>query len=369
MICDIFEKGDANRLLNILYKIDVSTEGGLTVFDEVTGKALSEMHKNPQSNSVFVDGCYELVCRIAVARGVEPSTIKINKDDRILLTLAILEEATAEKKEIDFGKAISNLTQFKNIENLIGCKWFEEIASKNDTSQPLIWLLARANPDEKDLNLLIEELKKYKDDPLRKWSALTAIRLKLEPYATLEHLDRSIALFNRDPLPRLKAVRKGLTNPDQIYQTVGELVLAAHFKAAYPTEMQFKVGNKVADCRTFVEGKEIIIEVANPDMSLEMKYMGGVLTQAGNRTKSQIGNKLKEQIPENSKNTNAPIFLAINRGRTGTDDMEIGDALYGSLKMRMYLNKETGETVKTESFRETDGISTDNIGRQISGFV
>ncbi|AIF85091.1 hypothetical protein NTE_03056 [Candidatus Nitrososphaera evergladensis SR1] len=369
LIWDIFEKGDKTRLLNILYKIDVSTEGGLTVFDEVAGKALSEMHKNPQHDSTFVERCHELVCRMAIARGVDPSTIKINKDDKTLLTLAILERATADKKEIDFSAVLSNVAQYKNIERLVGRKWFEERASKKDTSQPLIWLLAKANPKEEEIKQLFEELEKYKDDQLRKWSVLMAIRLKLQPYAVLEHIDRSIAIFMKDPLPRLKAVRDSLINPDQIYQTVGELVLAAHLRAAYPAEIQFKVGKKIAGCRTIIEGKEIIIEVVNPDMSLESKYLRGVLTQAGNRTKSQIKNKLKEQIPEIAKNTDAPIFLAINRGRSGIDDMEIADTLYGSLKVRMYLDKETSKVVKSESFREADGISTDNAGRQVSGVI
>jgi len=104
-------------------------------------------------------------------------------------------------------------------------------------------------------------------------------------------------------------------------------------------------------------------------MSLELKYLKTVVSQAGSRTKSKIKEKLEGQIPEIARNTDAPIFLAVNRGRAGIDDMDIADALYGSLKLVMHFDKQTGKAVKTEPVREADGISTDAAGRQISGII
>jgi hypothetical protein len=369
LIWDIFEKNDRMRLLQILEKLDRSTESGLTIFTETAEKALSESHGKPEVNTKFVDRCHQLVCDLAVSKGIETSKVRIDKDDKILLTLAILQEATTEKPNIDFDAALTNISGYPNIEQLVGRSWFERMVKEKDKTQPLIWLLSRARPEEEHLNRLYEEFQKHKENSSKLYWIMTAIRRKFEPHAVLEHIDRSIAIFKTDNQPRLKSIRDGLTNPDQLYQTTGELFIAAHLRASYPTEMQVKFGNKTADCKTVVEGKDIVIEVVNPDMSLELKYLRTVVTQSGNRTKSKIQEKLESQIPGIAKNTDAPIFLAVNRGRAGIDDLEIADALYGSMKIVMYFDQKTGTAIKTESAREADGISTVPSGRLISGII
>jgi hypothetical protein len=369
LVNDIFRKHDRARLLGILGNIDTSSERGLQIFDEIAVKALSEMHGKTVDNS-FVDGCHKLISNIATARGIDPSKVRLTKDDKILLALAILQNATAEKPQVDFAKALANLSEYKNIEQLIGRSWFEKKAREKDFTQPLIWILTRAKADESEIEGLIEDFKKYKDDPFRASTLLTLLRLKLEPHAFLEHIDSSIAIFMQDSQARLKAVRDGLTNPDQIYQTTGELFLAAHLRSGYPTEMQVRYGQKTADCKAVVDGTDIVVEVINLDMSLELKYLRTVVSQKGNRVKSKImSDKLRDQIPGIAENTSAPIFLGINRGRSATDDIEIADALYGSLKMTLYFDKKTGQVVKQVPSREPDGISTTPAGRLISGVI
>jgi hypothetical protein len=164
-------------------------------------------------------------------------------------------------------------------------------------------------------------------------------------------------------------VRKRLANPDQFYQTVGELVFAVHLKTCYPVGMQFKVNSKIVDCKVDVDGTGVLMEVLNIDMALELKYRRILADQTKNRAKQKIEDKLEKQIPGMASNNTIPIIIAINTGRSEIDNIEISEALYGSLQVKIDIDNETGKVVKIEPSRADDGIYNNPAGKFVSAVI
>jgi len=367
LIDDMFARRDKDRLLQILRKIDITREEGLVACAEIIKHMLSSLD-GKLLDQTFIRGCYDLACKIAQCKNVDYTSIKIDNDNEMLLTLAILSEARRMKKQIDFSEVLPNLGRYPNIQRILGNNWFEDKISSKDEKQPLILLLARSKPKEEEINEQTEALKNSADDLMWLWT-IHSLRSKLEPHALLDQIDRSIMIFCQDEQPKFARVKKGLTNPDEFYPTVAELVFAAHLRTCYPVEMQFKVNSRTVDCKANIDGRGVLIEVINPDMALELKYLRTIAGQGENRAKEKIEDKLEEQIPEMASNNTMPIIIAMNSGRSGIDDIEVSEALYGSLQIKIDIDNKTSKVIKAKPSRANDGIYKNAAGKFVSAVI
>jgi hypothetical protein len=177
LIEDMFAKGDKGRLLQILGQIDITREEGLVACAKVIEDILSDPYGKP--DQTFIRGCYDLACKIAQSKNVDYTKIKIEKENEVLLTLAILSDVRSVKKQIDFSQVLPNLGQYPNIKWLLGNKWFEDNILSKDEKQPLIWLLARFKPKEEEIKEHMEALNSCAGNPMRQWTIYTSLRRKL----------------------------------------------------------------------------------------------------------------------------------------------------------------------------------------------
>jgi hypothetical protein len=284
--------------------------------------------------------------------------------------LAIVDSFDKPQRKVDFNVVRSNLKYCPNVMSLLGQRWFDDKINAQDSSHPLISLLSLPEPDMEKVRRLADEFTKSKGDRMRQASLTHSLAWELEPLATIEHIDRAVAHILKDKNPKTSRLKSGIDNPDEYYPTVGELLISAHFKAVWPTDIQYKVGERPVDCMVNVDGTEILVEVISLDMPVELKYVRTVIGLA-NRAREKIEEKLEKQIPAMAKVSDRPIFLAMNRTRgLDIDEIMVTDALYGTMQFTFVVNKEKkGEPAGGYPSRANDSISLTEEGRQISGII
>jgi len=360
-------KANKGELLNLMHSLDLRYSRNKSLIVETLERALSELYGHIPQSDEFVEDSYELLVRIAGKR-VRIHELKKQIGDKVMLSLATIREIKLKPKALDRRSVEANLPLFPNIRDILGKRWLQSMLKRKGCSHPLIILLSDAKPSRRKLRRLYTSYENERD-PLRKAIVAVLISNQFHPGAFLSRIDTALGLFNRKE-QGMRRIVNGLKNEDEFSQTVSELDIAAQLRKRHSVVLQYKVGSIPVDIKATINGREYLIEVYCPDTELRLKYVRTPIV-IPNRAKERILKKIDEQLKHIAANTTIPLLLAIDKSRAADiDEIDVLDALKGSLSMRIAYDKTTGALVGTQVFRKRDSITSESpYASVLSGVV
>ncbi len=245
-----------------------------------------------------------------------------------------------KEQKLDCNIVKKNLSSYANIKSLLG-DGLEDVLDADH--HPLVRTLSRAEIHPENL-------------------------------AKIKHGDKALGLFLKEKQPKLKRVKSGLINPDEYYPTMDEILLAAHFKSEYETEIQYSIDNTRVDCRVDINGTEILVEVISLDIAEKMKQSTAMVRLNPNRLREKILDKIqdrkeKSQIAIYAEYSPSPIFLAINKTRSpDIDESDLDYVLHGTPQTIIVRDPE-GRLIGSYQTRNDDSITKENNWKYVSGLI
>lgn len=285
-----------------------------------------------------------------------------------------------ERKDI----ARKNFNSNKFIKEFFGEEWFNkelnEVKFDNVNyfqGHGLLWLLSNPVLDINEFNKLQEEakagLKEVMSSPMdQKFSIMNYAKFSYlkglaEPILKFRELNSNLEILKNKP--RVKSLIKKAKNHPQFWGTLSEIeVLSSFEKSGILKEIEPTIDGKTPDGLINLEGRDFCTEIFTPQLAQRLMDASktGEATSLRNRLQGDSGlfaQKLS-QIP-----SSIPSLLIINKSFCEIDEMQVENALYGSLAVQLIFNKKTGQCVSTKGIREDDGLPTLSNNDIVSGVI
>lgn len=285
---------------------------------------LTEIFPPKTENKDLVDSSFSILEEMAKKRGLNIETIIKGETEEFFQCFRLIEELELKRPELDFEKIFTNLENYPTIKEFLCDEWFQKKRKKNNRMHPLLIILSY-EPSSK----------------------------LLRPVAFLNHLEEMLKIVVSKS-KKLKDLRDGLGNEDQFWQTVSEIEIIASFMKEYPVEIAPEIDTKKLDAMINIDGRELLIEVINPEMFKPLRYLTGKTMGIENRARDKIYDEFKKHLKDVYLEEKIPVIIVIDieRSEIGYDFVE--DYLMGTLQLVMLFDKKRGEAVKTYPARAKD---------------
>jgi hypothetical protein len=351
IVSHIYENKE-NELLDLIKSINNHTKTGRKIVVKILEDYLSKGFRKIRRSDSFIDECYNIVFRIADENGFETNPDS-SLNTTYMKTLAIIDEIDRGEKKPNSIKVKKNLKYFPKLVAFLGQKNVERLIDTKST-HPLVQILARVNVSKKKIQKIIERINN-ESDPFRKAFLYRFLTNRFYPSIYLKEIESSLSLFDpqESGMPRMK---RGLLSKEEFFDTIAELNIASRFKKKFPVMLQPRFGNNILDMNVSIVGRDHLVEVYAPDTDIRLKYIK-TAHGMGNKAKKVILEKLENQL-KSAASQNKPIILIVDKSRgMDVDEIEIEDALQGSLSFTLVFDNKTGKTVDEYASRKNDSIS------------
>ncbi|MFZ2455220.1 MAG: hypothetical protein WAX07_01910 [Candidatus Altiarchaeia archaeon] len=206
-------------------------------------------------------------------------------------------------------------------------------------------------------------------------------------YLLLNHLENCLRILGiKSGTEGSKRLRSKLTSPNQFFDTLSEIEVAAVLKkSGYCVILEPDITGKTPDLSAFIAGGLVYLEVYTPnwrmDVEEEKVHSEGFSSyKLKPPEKDVLGQKLIEKYAKNiaeiikkrEKNDKNPVVVVINTGYSHFDKEYAPDkALHGTPVLNFFLDNQTGECIRKYGTRKLDSIaftepSTENISAVIA---
>ena len=176
----------------------------------------------------------------------------------------------------------------------------------------------------------------------------------ITPLVLLEYLDEMLKVIVSHS-KKLKDLRNGLKSEKQFLDTVSEIETISAFIENYDVEIGPELNGKKLDLKIGFS-PEMYVEVISPDMFKPLKYLNGKAIHIRNRARGKILDELAHHFKDVDVLRNTPWIIVIDLGRSEMSDDFIEDAIFGSEKFTLFLDKEKGEVVGQSLSRTNDSV-------------
>ncbi len=248
---------------------------------------------------------------------------------------------------------IKNLGKYPIIKKLFGEKWILEQINNlrfngdggvhgNELAVMLSFFL-----DEKMQKYFQENIKNAgRGDCDAGMMAYLQGRLLYEPLLKLEELEENLGVLKQER--RLTRTIDKAKNPEQFWQTLSEIEIAAYFKRKRVLkEIEPLIDGKRPDLLIDLSSEDFCIEVFTPRMPEKFRNTNGKVVSRGNRARDQLCDKL-DQLPKDK-----PSIIIINTAFSEIDSHEVTEAILGTQSLVLPKDR----TKEPRLLRQPDGIA------------
>lgn len=305
---------------------------------------ISDPRAKDESRAPVLQAIEEFLERLAESKGVHCSA----NGDRATRCAQLLL-AIRHHRVLDYDLALKNVGGFPALLSLFGERWVLEKKQSNQT-HPLLYFLAQELPTKEERKTLLERLhsaETHKD----RFNSVCKLRRVSGAWRFLYDLDRNLSLLKRTEYGAMYAKR--LKNGGEFFDTISEIDFVMQFwnkchikiephieeqrNLAADVESSRKKPKKL-DVRLEVGGRQVYVEILNPEMFSELRLFSGA-RGIRNRIKGKIYDKVKDQLSK-LDGRGYPVILAIDIGRSEVNYEFVEDYLWGPMIGRFYINQE-----------------------------
>jgi len=347
LIGELISKTDQTSILDPIFKLietdQKHREEGLDILLEIVS-TLFEKNRD----SALIKQSLDFLTSFAKSQRIDVGSLLKTEDDPILLCSDIIYMLKYYSKDLNYEIIFNNLTEFPNIRDLFGVKWFEEKQKENNRTHSILKMLEQDLPPKERYEELTTSIKNAKNereqfnDVFRRTNlmstALFLLKLEQDIFALKN------AGFN------LNSYANGMRNEQQFDSTLSEIDFVAPFISKYDVELEPKINSKKLDVKIEIDAQPLYIEIISPNRFKPLDRLHGA-RGIPNRIKGKIYNEFKNQLKELAS-FDYPVIVAIDIGRSEVDYEFVQDYLFGTLKFTVYLNKETHEVAGRGSHRD-----------------
>jgi hypothetical protein len=315
-------------------------------------KVLTDIYPPSTDKVDLVDSYFQLLKEIADKESIDVATVIKDESDKLFQCLRIIEELNRTRKKPVFEVIIKNLETYSSIRDFVGIKWFESMKKKNNTTHPLLLFLL-SEVDEAKLEADVKALQ-IEADNLKRYLLLIRIQNMLTPIAFLEYLNEMLKIL-LSKSKKLKALRDGLRNEKQFLDTVSEIEVISSFIEEYNIDIAPELDGKKLDLKIGFN-PEIYVEVISPDMFKPLKYLSGKAIGIKNRARGKILDELEHHFKNLDTLGHIPWIIVIDIGRSEMSYDFFEDALMGSERLTLLLDKTSGVIQGKALSRANDSV-------------
>lgn len=320
---------------------------------ETIKKVLTEIYPPTSDKLAIVDSYFNFLKEIAEKENIDVAGLIKEEPEKVFQCLLIIDELNGNHIKPVFDLVMKNLEEYPTIRDFIGIKWFKSWENKkNNPTHPLLPLLS-AELDEAKLEKTINAFK-TETDAFKRYMLYLKIRSMITPMAFLDYLEAMLKVI-LSKSAKVKALRDGIKNRRQFLDTVSEIETISSFIDNYPVDIGPELNGKKLDLKIgFIP--EIYVEVISPDMFKPLKYLNGKALNIKNRARGKILDELEHHFKDVDALGNTPWIIVIDLGRSEMSYDFIEDALIGSEKFTLMINKESGAIVGQSLSRTDDSV-------------
>ena len=302
----------------------------------------------------LVDKCFSLLQSVAQRKGVDYTGVIKGETDRIFQCFLIVEELELERPTFDYRAIQKNIKKYLRLKEFLGEKWLKEMERRNNKTHPLLTYLSHSKLDYEEIERQIQLLRE-ETEPFRRYFRASLIRNILHYEAFLRHLDGLLEKIS--PLEKgASNLKDGLRNENEFWQTVSEIEIVGALRERYKVEIEPEVNGKHLDLKVWLDHKEILIEVINPDKFKPLRFLTSAVL-VPNRAREKIYDEFKRHLEPIKDKINLPVIIVLDVGRSEIDHRFVEDYLKGTTQFTVVLRKDTGEQVGTYPSRAQDSMS------------
>jgi len=276
---------------------------------------------NIKQQSLF-NSCFNIVKGIAAKRGVNIETAIEGESDEFFRCFILIEECEKDRQDLDFNKIFSNLNNYPTIKHFLGDSWFN--SKKKEMNKSHFLLICLSDED--------------------------AIKT-----AFLNHLEKMLKIIIDSNINKLGDFKKGLKTEVQFLPTISEIEVISSFCGHYPVEIAPTINGKKLDAKVQIEGRELLIEVINPDMFKPLKYLRSAMG-IPNRARSKVYDEFKKHLKDIPILGNKLVVIFIDIGRSEIDYDFLENYLIGTLQLTMIFNESKKEIGEIYTSRASDSM-------------
>lgn len=316
-------------------------------------KVLTDIYPPDTNKLDIVDYCFQLLSEIATSKSIDVEQVIHSESDKVFQCLRIIEEVEGKRKKPVFGVVMKNLDEYPCVRDFIGIKWFESMKEKKNATHPLLLALS----SELNATKLETEIEAFRieTDNLKRYVRSLRIQNMLTPIAFLNYLDEMLrVLFSKSA--KLKALKAGFRNENQFWETISEIETISSFIEKYNVEIAPELNGKKLDLKVNFNSEEIYIEVISPTMFKPLKFLSGKAMSIKNRARGKILDELANHFRDSNALGKIPWVIVIDIGRSEMSYDFIEDALIGSMRLTLLLDKEKGAVHEQAWSRADDSV-------------
>jgi hypothetical protein len=318
---------------------------------ETIRAVLTEIFPPEASQEYLIDSCFSTLKAMAKEKNIDVKKAILGESDKFFQCFRLIEELELERQELDYKKIFENLKQYEMIRSFLGEKWFPKMEKEKNKTNPLLIFLSSEPPNEERFLREIGLLNKETDNWTR-YIRYLRVQEMLGSSAFLEYLENLISIVSQNN--KLRELKSGLRNEDQFWETISELEVISSFMKNYHVEIAPKFNGKKLDAKVEINGRNLLIEVINPNMFKPLRYLSGKALSVKNIARDKIFDEFKRHLKEIEMQEDVPIVIVIDISRSLIDYDSVEDYLMGTAQLTMLLNKEKGKVIKTFSSRAED---------------